>query len=84
MYEYFFTFRSITTAQRAVRVFDRAGISNTLVRTPKQIEQMGCGYSVRVRSGVFQDAQRTLLRNEIPYSNVYVRHGDGVWEAVGR
>lgn len=83
MYEYFFTFRSITMAQRAVRVLDRAGISNLLLRTPKQLEQMGCGYSVRVRSGVFQEAKWALQRGEVAYSSIYVRCGDGAWEAVG-
>jgi hypothetical protein len=82
MYEYFFTFRSITLAQRAVRVLDKAGLFGTLLRTPKQIQQQGCGYSVRVRSGIFPETRAELRREAVPFSRIYVRRGGGKWEEV--
>lgn len=48
MYDYYFTFRSMTQAQRAVSVLRQAGISPTLIRTPRAISTKGCGYSVKV------------------------------------
>ena len=46
---YYFTFRSVTQAQRAYKLLNRAGIRGGLLRTPKALAMNGCGYSVRVR-----------------------------------
>ena len=43
------TFRSVTPAQRAEEVLHRAGVECTLQRTPKWMEEKGCGYSVRLQ-----------------------------------
>lgn len=82
MYDDYFTFRSVTGAQRAVRVLERAGISAGLLRTPKQMERMGCGYSVRVRAAQGAAARRELERNQVYYSKIYRRYVDGRWEEV--
>ena len=42
------TFRSVTPAQRAEEVLRRAGFHCTLQRTPKWMEEKGCGYSLRL------------------------------------
>ena len=51
MYEYYFTFQSITYAQTALSELFRVGIFAELIRTPKRMSSMGCGYAVKVRSG---------------------------------
>ena len=48
MKEYFVTFRSITFAQRGQQVMQDAGISAQLQRTPRWMEEKGCGYSLRL------------------------------------
>ena len=42
------TFRSVTPAQRAEEVLQRAGVACTIQRTPKWMEEKGCGYSIRL------------------------------------
>ena len=37
MYDDYFTFRSLTAAQRAVQCLERAGIPVQLARTPRQL-----------------------------------------------
>ena len=38
------TFRSVTPAQRAEEVLRRAGVECSIQRTPKWMEEKGCGY----------------------------------------
>ena len=50
MKQYMITFRSITFAQRGERSLGKRGISCTVGRTPKWMEQQGCGYSLRIKT----------------------------------
>ena len=71
------TFRSVTYAQRGERLLTASGIRCQLQRTPKWMEQRGCGYSLGLRD---QDGERAvaLLRREgIPLGRVYRRGDDG-------
>ncbi len=71
------TFRSVTPAQRGEGVLRRAGLICTLQRTPRWMEEKGCGYSLRVP---FQTAAQcvTLLRDqEIPFRKVYLHRDQG-------
>ena len=45
---FYFTFRSVTAAQRAQQLLQSAGISAGLLRTPAQLAVNGCGYCLRV------------------------------------
>lgn len=72
-----FTFRSITPAQRSEGVLQRAGISCSLRRTPRWMEEQGCGYSVRVS---FQDAVRCaelLRREQLAFRKIYLLRENG-------
>ena len=51
MHEYYFTFRSITTAQRARELLRRQKLPGVLLRTPKAMALQGCGHSLRVPAG---------------------------------
>lgn len=57
------TFRSVTLAQRGERILHRGGVDCTLQRTPKWMEERGCGYCLRLRP---QDGPRgvQLLRSD--------------------
>lgn len=79
MYDDYFTFRSLTAAQRAVQCLERAGIPVQLARTPKQLERMGCGYCVRVQTSQGQLARWELERNQVFYNKIYHRYADGSW-----
>ena len=52
-----FTFRSVTYAQRGERSLTRRGIGCTVMRTPKWMEDQGCGYGLRLRG---KDLHRAL------------------------
>ena len=53
----FITFRSVTPAQRGQRVLQQAGIETVLLRTPKWMEERGCGYCLRLRQ---EDTKRAV------------------------
>ena len=76
------TFRSVTPAQRAEALLRRAGIACDLRRTPRWMEEQGCGYSLRLR---LQDAQRAteLLRgNQLSFRKVYLQKENGAAEEM--
>ena len=55
----YITFRSITPAQQAQRLLRQAGMDAVLSRTPRALEQLGCGYCLRLYP---QDTQQAILR----------------------
>lgn len=72
---YLLTFRSLTYAQRASRVLERAGVTGTVSRVPKSAATRGCAYCIIVAArhkeralGVLGPAglspERVLLRRE--------------------
>ena len=73
MKECMITFRSVTPAQRAQGALRRAGIRCDLGRTPRRLQELGCGYSLWVtRQEVL--ASVTVLKNQaIDYGKVYVQ-----------
>ena len=82
MKEYFVTFRSITFAQRGQNVLRSAGVPVQLQRTPRWMEEKGCGYSLRVRRAQFRTAQEILLQSGASFQKVYTQMPDGNWEEV--
>lgn len=82
MKNYYITFRSVTPAQRGERILKTNGISCTLQRTPKWMEQQGCGYSLRLQSGEISHAAELLRREGISMRRVYVQRADGSMEEI--
>jgi hypothetical protein len=78
---YFITFRSVTYAQRGERVLRQAGITCQLQRTPRWMEERGCGYSLGVKE--IQSALDALQLRQVPFRKVYRRNADGTMEEVG-
>lgn len=79
---YYITFRSVTVAQRGERLLDRAGISCTLQRTPRWMEEQGCGYALRLWTEDIETAQDLLNRNRIAMRRVYQQISDGHLEEM--
>lgn len=77
MYDYFFTFRSVTAAQGGAKRLEKAGIPAMMVRTPRNLQKQGCGYSLRVRA-----AQQLLVQGGAGFQRIYTRLPDGNWEEV--
>ena len=52
------------------------------MRTPKQLQQQGCGYSLRVRGDAAARAKQALEQAEIQYSRIYRKDESGQWREV--
>lgn len=65
------TFRSVTPAQRAEGLLRRAGVECALQRTPKWMEERGCGYSVRLNCRDIMTASLMLREAGIGFRKAY-------------
>lgn len=69
----FITFRSITPAQHAQRVLRRGGIDTILQRTPRQFEQRGCGYCLRLRPVDLEQAIQLLQHSGVSFQKIFTQ-----------
>lgn len=76
------TFRSVTPAQRGENALRRAGFECSIQRTPRWMEEQGCGYSLRVRCQDAASCTEILTAAEIPFRKVYLRRENGKVEEV--
>ena len=76
----FITFRSVTFAQSAQRSLRRAGIDTVLRRTPKGLEQRGCGYCLQLRKTAALQAVDWLRSEKIDFGKLYFQREDGSGE----
>lgn len=76
------TFRSVTPAQRGESALRRGGISCELRRTPRKMEEQGCGYSLRLPCAQMLAAVELLRRQGIGYRKVYTVTVDGRTEEM--
>lgn len=65
------TFRSVTPAQRAERLLNRAGISCRIQRAPRWMEEQGCGYSLQMPCSQIVAAVELLRRERVAYRKIY-------------
>ena len=79
---YFITFRSVTFAQRGEQLLNRSGIHCLLLRTPKWMEQQGCGYSLRLWTRDVGPAVAQLREKGLPMRKIYAQRSDGELEAL--
>ena len=82
MKAYFITFRSVTFAQRGESVLRRHGISCVLQRTPKWMEERGCGYCIRLHKKDLQSAVALLREKGGAFRKVYVQRDGGTPEEL--
>ncbi len=79
----YITFRSVTPAQKGEGVLRRAGVDCTMQRTPRWMEEQGCGYSLRLRHGTAQIASDLLKENGVSYRKIYLQRENGTFEELG-
>ena len=79
---YFITFRSVTFAQRAEKLLNQRGIRVSLMRTPRWMEEQGCGYALKLWSWDVLAAVKLLRESSIRLRKVYVQTEDGDMEEV--
>ena len=78
---YCITFRSVTLAQRGERVLEGAGMRCALARTPRWMEERGCGYCLRLR-GEWRAAAAALDRAGVEYRRIYRLSGETAEEVT--
>ena len=76
------TFRSITPAQRGEKLLNQQGIGCTLGRTPRWMQEQGCGYSLRLRHRDLMQAVKTLRDGGVMFRKVYLQGENGVFEEL--
>lgn len=76
------TFRSVTPAQRGEGLLRRAGIGCTLRRTPRRMEQQGCGYSLHLQPAYITQAAALLRESQIPFRKIYYVKADNTMEEM--
>jgi len=79
---YFITFRSVTFAQRAEKLLSSHGIRVNLMRTPRWMEEQGCGYALKLGSNNISREIRLLRENRIQLRRVYARQENGEMEEI--
>lgn len=79
---YFITFRSVTLAQRGEAVLNQSGIRCQLQRTPRWMEERGCGYCLRLTRQDARQAVQLLRSGGVPFRKVYLQQPDGAVEEV--
>ena len=79
---YYITFRSVTYAQRGERLLQEKNLRCRLLRTPKWMEEQGCGYCLRLRGKDVQQALALLRQAQIPLRKVYFQSAGGDMEQV--
>ena len=79
---YYITFRSVTFAQRGEKLLARQNHRVNLMRTPRWMEEQGCGYALKVWTQDIADVVRLLREGRIQLRRVYIQREDGTMEEV--
>lgn len=79
---YYITFRSVTYAQRGEKTLNSGGFRCALQRTPRWMEEQGCGYALRVWTRDVIPAVELLRTEHIQLRRVYAQRADGQLEEL--
>ena len=74
---YYLTFRSVTFAQRGEKLLQKSGIRCILLRTPRWMEEQGCGYSLLLPCRQMGYAVELMRQQGITYRKVYTLGENG-------
>lgn len=71
------TFRSVTPAQTAEGLLRNAQVSCQLRRTPRWLQEQGCGYSLWLSRGDAMAAVTLLRERDVAFRKVYLQTEKG-------
>ena len=77
MQQYIIMCRSLTYAQKAGRVLERAGIYSSITKAPQGVTPEGCTYGLKVRETHFREALSLVRAAGIRTGKLYVLRPDG-------
>ena len=79
---YYITFRSVTFAQRGEKLLSRQNLRVSLMRTPRWMEEQGCGYALKLWTNDISSAVQMLRESRIQLRRIYAQREDGQMEEV--
>ncbi len=79
---YYITFRSVTFAQRGEKLLASRTLRVNLMRTPRWMEEQGCGYALKLWTNDISSAVQLLRESRIQLRRVYAQLEDGRMEEV--
>ena len=79
---YFITFRSVTPAQRGEQLLRRQGFRCILQRTPRWMQENGCGYCLRLTTDRIREVKSLLDGAGLPYRKIYRLNREGETEEL--
>lgn len=82
MHFYYITFRSVTFAQRGENLLSRQGFRCRILRTPRWMEEQGCGYALKLWTDDLARAMGLLRKHQIPLRRVYRQTEEDQMEEV--
>jgi len=82
MVQYLIMCRSLTYAQKAARALERAGLSVSIQRAPKEISKEGCAYCVKVPERKLDIALVELKTTGTRFGRVYRKDPNGTLREV--
>ena len=82
MHVYYLTFRSVTPAQRGESLLHKAGYRCSLQRTPRWMEEKGCGYCLRIHTDRIGEVVRSLQKSGVQFRKVYLLDHQGEAEEI--
>lgn len=75
--------RSVTYAQKGMKLLQREGISAQLTRLPASLSPGGCAYALRLSEQQLHNALPLLKKGGVDTGKVFVRSGDS-WQELRR
>ena len=82
MIVYFITFRSVTPAQRGESLLRKSGFRCSIQRTPRWMQENGCGYCLRLATDRIREAAALLEQAGLPFRKIYTQNMAGDTEEV--
>ena len=81
---YLIVCRGLTQAQRTAAVLERSGVNARILRTPRQVSEHGCSYSVKIAQRSLNTALTALRRSDLTPTRVFLIAGDGSYREATR
>jgi type III secretory pathway lipoprotein EscJ len=69
--------RSVTYAQRAVRLLEKNNIRASMRRLPADLPDTGCGHAIRVEREMLEQAMKVMHQAGLPAKTVFCEKEDG-------
>ena len=79
---YYITFRSVTPAQQGEKLLRKNGFRCILQRTPRWMQENGCGYCLRLGTDRIREVVALLEGADLPFRKVYRLNQEGDAEEV--